>query len=147
LRRFSPPTQIRAMSTSDPIDTLGSPYLHTQFRKRQLLPVDDEMNSRPLSFRSKRRKLSSLEHGFAHLSLHSPVTVNQFISSIPVQRLDPNPQATTQSLNRNSPPSIHDVTAESALRSCLAVQPSVIEEPMAPEINMCTWYEPEKDSE
>ncbi|KAF8813606.1 hypothetical protein BYT27DRAFT_7180359 [Phlegmacium glaucopus] len=98
-------------------------------RKRCETPVEDLDET---TVPKRHRRCSTLEHGFAYLSIGNPTTLNV-------------PWTSLESDSRSLVPA-----NSSAMDSdMLSPQPVyTVEEPMVPEVNMkaSSWYEPEPDS-
>lgn len=96
-------------------------------RKRYETPVDDET-----IVAKRRRHCSTLEHGFAYLSIGNPTTMDV-------------PWTSSANESRPSVP-VNSSTMDSDMLSPQPVY--VVEEPIVPEVNMkaSSWYEPEPDS-
>ncbi|KIL68960.1 hypothetical protein M378DRAFT_158112 [Amanita muscaria Koide BX008] len=88
------------------------PWFHTFATKRKVSPSDDSQQS------FKRRKYSTLEHGFAHLTL-------------------------TPDQDTDVPMDSSDMVAPEV--SDHVVRPSSVEEPTDIKMRTSTWYEPEPD--
>ncbi|KAM6502352.1 hypothetical protein JOM56_002329 [Amanita muscaria] len=88
------------------------PWFHTFATKRKVSPPDDSQQS------FKRRKYSTLEHGFAHLTL-------------------------TPDQDTDVPMDSSDMVAPEV--SDHVVRPSSVEEPTDIKMRTSTWYEPEPD--
>jgi len=105
------------------VHTLSHPWLDSPSKKRKSPTSDHDApgTSSPYQNR-KRRRCSTLEQGFAHLTLN---TLKPSITTSPTFVVEPVPNVT----NHNSP----------------VITPSSVEEPDTPDVKMQTWYEPEKD--
>jgi hypothetical protein len=97
-------------------------------RKRCETPVDSET-----IVAKRRRQCSTLEHGFAYLSIGNPTTTTDG----------------PRTLLANGSRSFVSVDSSAMDSDMLPPQPVyIVEEPTVPEVNMkaSSWYEPEPDS-
>jgi len=117
-----------AMTTGTWASSIRHPWYDQPSIKRKHEITDDT----PLPY--KRRRCSTLEHGFAHLTLENPQLIT---------KVHPQPSNPSIPLDQQHPMDTNfDLSSSSVLR------PSSIEEPTTiPEIKMknTSWYEPEKD--
>jgi hypothetical protein len=143
-------------------NSIRHPWFDTPTTKRKLAFDDECDESNPQTIRPrkkasdsiKRRRITSLESGFGHLSLesnHLTFSPPQIRTQTPFSRVQSDTQADFR-LEVLDPPPVIQQDASLTDFSFPVMFPSSVEEPISPDSNIpevtmktSSWYEPEKD--
>lgn len=123
------------------IDTV-SPDEETGPSIRAAPPGSSAASEPPL----KRRRCSTLERGFAHLTLGAP-PVGPTVAPVPVNPTKTYPVSLDAAPGASSPMDADMASVSPPLPNVTTYPSYIIEEPSAPDVKMKTssWYEPEPD--